>query len=129
MYFRFFVIISPWKSGGALHLNKFESLHPRMLCAKFGWNSPIGSGEEDENVKSLRQQWQWQQNWRRRTMDKFWSVKLTWACGLGELKKVLSIFQGLKVLSKNYCRFMCKTVKDSHVLSSIQNEAISPNYT
>lgn len=22
-----------------------------MLCAKFGWNLPSGSGEEDENVK------------------------------------------------------------------------------
>ena len=22
-----------------------------MLCAKFGWNWPSGSGEEDENVK------------------------------------------------------------------------------
>ena len=29
-----------------------NSLHPRMLCAKFGWNWPGGSGEEDENVKS-----------------------------------------------------------------------------
>ena len=25
-----------------------------MICAKFGWNWPCGSGEEDENVKSLR---------------------------------------------------------------------------
>ena len=25
-----------------------------MLCAKFGWNWPSGSGEEDENVKSLQ---------------------------------------------------------------------------
>ena len=24
-----------------------------MLCDKFGWNWPDGSGEEDENVKSL----------------------------------------------------------------------------
>ena len=29
------------------------SLHPRTLCAKFGWNCLSGS-EEDENVKSLR---------------------------------------------------------------------------
>ena len=26
-----------------------------MLLAKFGWNWSSGSGEEDENVKSLRQ--------------------------------------------------------------------------
>ena len=26
-----------------------------MICAKFGWNWSNGSGEEDENVKSLRQ--------------------------------------------------------------------------
>ena len=25
-----------------------------MLCAKFGWNWPSGSGEEDENAKSLQ---------------------------------------------------------------------------
>ena len=25
-----------------------------MLCAKFRWNRPSGSGEKDENVKSLR---------------------------------------------------------------------------
>ena len=29
-------------------------LHPRMLCAKFGWNWPRGSGEEDENAKNLQ---------------------------------------------------------------------------
>ena len=46
-----------------------------MLWAKFGWNWPSGSGEEDENVKSLRQQQ------RRRRTDKFWSEKLTWAIG------------------------------------------------
>ena len=47
-----------------------------MLCAKFGWNWPTGSGE-DENVKS------WQ---RQQTTNKFWSEKLTWAFGSGELK-------------------------------------------
>ena len=52
-----------------------------MHCAKFGRNWPSGSGEEDENVKSL---WQWQQ---QQTMDNFWSEKLTWAFGSGELKK------------------------------------------
>ena len=64
-------------------------LHPRMLCAKFGWNWPSGSGEEDENVKSLRQRRQQQrrQRQRRRTTDKFWSEKLTWAFGSGELKR------------------------------------------
>ena len=43
--------------GVALHLNKLKSLHPRMLCAKFGWNRRSGSGEEDENVKGLRTDW------------------------------------------------------------------------
>ena len=52
-----------------------------MLCAKFGWNSPSGSGEEDENVKSLQQR----QQQRRQTTDKFWSEKLTWAFDSGEL--------------------------------------------
>ena len=47
---------------------KLNPLHPKMLCAKFGWNWLSGSGE-DENVKS--QQWQ-------RTIDRFWSEKLSW---------------------------------------------------
>ena len=32
------------EKGGALHLN---TLYPRMLCAKFGWNWLSGSGEEE----------------------------------------------------------------------------------
>ena len=46
----------PLKKNVDLYLNKFESplLHLRILCAKFGWNLPIDSGEEDENVKSLQ---------------------------------------------------------------------------
>ena len=44
-----------------------------MLCAKYGWNYPIGSGEENENGESLQQQR------RRRTTAKFESEKLSWA--------------------------------------------------
>ena len=40
--------------------------------------------EEDDNVKSLQQQ--------RRTTDKSWSEKLTWAFGSGKLKKVFDMF-------------------------------------
>ena len=37
-------------------LRKLNLIHPRMLCAKFGWNWCSGSGEDDENVKSLHRQ-------------------------------------------------------------------------
>ena len=36
----------PLEKRGTLHLNKLESLHPRMLFAKFGWNWPSGSGDK-----------------------------------------------------------------------------------
>ena len=72
-------------------------LHPRRLCAKFGWNWPSGSGEEDENVKSLRQ-WQRQQ---RRTIDKFWSEKLTWVLGSGEIKIRYRIQENFTALNYN----------------------------
>ena len=68
---------------GSFFWTNLNPLHPRMLCVKFGWNWPSGS-EEDENVKSLRQR---QQQQRRLTTDKFWSEKLTWAFGSGELNK------------------------------------------
>ena len=54
------------------------ALHPRILCAKFGWNLPCESGEEDENVKSLQTD--------RWTTDNRQSEKLTWAFSSGEAK-------------------------------------------
>ena len=81
MYFRFFLIISPWKRAAPFIWTILYPLHPRMLCAKYlNWSS--GSGGEDESVKSLRQQQWW------RTTDKFWSEKCTWALGSRELKIV-----------------------------------------
>ena len=50
------------------YLQKLESPFPKD--AKFGWNWPSGSGEEDENVKSLQTD--------RRT-DNTRSEKLRWA--------------------------------------------------
>ena len=47
MYFYYLVIISPWKREGPFIWTKLNPLHPRLLCAKFGWNWPSGSGEED----------------------------------------------------------------------------------
>ena len=53
MYFRYFVIISPWKRAGPFIWTNLNPLHPRMLCAKFGWNWPSGSGEEDFSISSI----------------------------------------------------------------------------
>ena len=87
MYFPFFVIISPWKRVGPFNWTNLNHLHPRLLFAKYGWKWPSGSGEEDENVKSL-----WQRQWRQQrrqsqrskrqkqqTTDKFWLEKIRWA--------------------------------------------------
>ena len=51
IYFCNFVIISPGKRTGSFIWTNLNSLHLRMLCAKFGLNWPTGSGDEDENVK------------------------------------------------------------------------------
>ena len=45
MYFLYFVIIHPWKRVGPFIWTNLNPLHPRMLCAKFCWNWPSGSGE------------------------------------------------------------------------------------
>ena len=47
MYFRYFVIISPWKRAWPFFWKNLNNLQKRMVCAKFGWNWPSGSGEED----------------------------------------------------------------------------------
>ena len=45
MYFRYFVIISPWKRVGTFIWRNLNPYHPRMLCVKFGWNWPGSSGK------------------------------------------------------------------------------------
>ena len=47
MYLRYFVLTSPWKRAGPFIWTNLNFFHPRMLCAKFGWNRHSGSGEED----------------------------------------------------------------------------------
>ena len=50
-----------------------------VLCAKFGWNWPSGSGEEDENEKSLQTDGQTdrQTDSRRTTGDQKSSLELS----------------------------------------------------
>ena len=54
MYFRFFIIISPSKRVWPfIWTNLKNPLYPRMHCAKFGWNWPIGSEEDDFSNSSM----------------------------------------------------------------------------
>ena len=55
MYLYYFEIISPWKRAGPFIWTTciLNPLYPRMLCAKFGWNWPRGSGEEDFFILSM----------------------------------------------------------------------------
>ena len=53
IHFCYFIIISNWKRMWPFIWTNLNSLHPRMCCAKFGWNWPSGSGE-DQNMKSLQ---------------------------------------------------------------------------
>ena len=39
LYFRYFLIIFPWM--------RTDPNHPRVRCAKFGWNQHSGPGEAD----------------------------------------------------------------------------------
>ena len=50
IYFNYLPIISPLRRVCPFIWTNF---YPGILCAKFGWNRPCGSGE-DENVKSLQ---------------------------------------------------------------------------
>ena len=44
--FYIFVIISPWKWPMVIIWTQLNPLPLRMICAKFGWNWPSGSGED-----------------------------------------------------------------------------------
>ena len=42
-----------WKRAWPFIWPNMNPLHPRLLCAKFGWNWHSGSREEYENLKSI----------------------------------------------------------------------------
>ena len=46
IYFQYFVFISPLKNERPIILLNLNSLHPKIFCAKFGWNWSTGSGVE-----------------------------------------------------------------------------------
>ena len=87
MYFCNFIIISTWKKGRAIHMNKLDfPLCKDVLCqlwlklAQWFWRRR----QCEMFTTKQRQRCQWRQ--RLRTTDKFWSRKLTWAFSSGELK-------------------------------------------
>ena len=47
------IIISPLKRVGPFIWINLNPLHPRMHCAKFGWNWLSGSGKEDFKISSM----------------------------------------------------------------------------
>ena len=107
IYFRHFVIISPWKKAGPFILTNLNPLHPRMLCAKLKlaqwfWRRWFF---KFCYVKSLRKRHQLQ--WR--TTDQFWSEKLTWAVGSGELKTthIKGILLAAWILTHIKMRHLC----------------------
>ena len=53
MYFHNFVIISLWKNKGPFIWTNLNFLHPNIICAKFGWNWPSGSGEDNFSNLSI----------------------------------------------------------------------------
>ena len=90
MYFHYFVIISPWKKGRALHLNKLESPSAKDALCQVWLKLAQWFWRRRWNVKSLERR-QRRQRRQRRTTNKFWSEKLTWAFGSGELKRRMRI--------------------------------------
>ena len=75
MYFRYFVIISPWKRLLPFFCSNLNPLYPGMFCAKFPWNWP--------GVLKKKKMKKWKVY--RRTTDDRWSKKLTWAFSSEEL--------------------------------------------
>ena len=65
-------LLSPLGKGCGSSFEQTWIPFKRMLCIKFGWNWPTGSGEE-ENVRSLQQR---QQKWHRQTTDKLLLVTI-----------------------------------------------------
>ena len=109
IYFYYFPItcISPFGRAWPFIWTNLNPLHPGILCAKFDWNWPSGSGEENENVKSLQTDRQTDGQTDRQTTDDRWSEKLTWAFSSGELKMKHTFWPLIVALSRNVLRVFC----------------------
>ena len=121
MYFRNFVITSPWKRAGPFIWINLNPLQLRMLCVKFGWNWPTSSGEEEENVKSLWQQRNDDDNDKdddgqrtnfdqKRSLEPSVQVSLKVCVGGGGATQVFGLY-GAKI---NYWVKMRKTIDNPH---------------
>ena len=53
VYFRYFLIISPWKRTWSFIWTNLNLFQLKMHCAKFGWNRLSGSGKEDFLISSV----------------------------------------------------------------------------
>jgi hypothetical protein len=84
----------PFEEDLALIWTKLNSLHLKIICTKFDWILPSGSGEEAEYVKVYRRT-------DRRTPDNERSEKLIWVFSSGELKRELLAWHG-KYISYHY---------------------------
>ena len=76
MRFCYIVIIFPWKTAGSFIWTNLNPLHPRMLCAKFGWNWLDGSWEQDKNVKSFQND-RWKDDRQQAIRKAHWSFQLS----------------------------------------------------
>ena len=83
----------PLEKGWSFIWTNLDPLHQRILCAKFGWNWPSGSGEEDEKLKSLQTDRQTDRQPDGRTDGRTDRRRMTgaWAFSSGELKIVIWI--------------------------------------
>ena len=104
-YFRYFLIISPFKRAWLFICTNLNPLHPRILCAKFGWNWPRGSGEEDENVKSL--QTADGRTHGRTTGDQISSLELSARVSLNDFKILADYFKNILSL----CSWSCQNTR------------------
>ena len=77
-----------WQLNVPFSCQNICPLHPRMLCAKFGWNRPSVSGEEDEHRKSLQTDWQTD----KKMTDDRWSEKLTSYHFVTKTKRLMFMF-------------------------------------
>ena len=125
-FFKFVKVFSqfrnylPLEKGGSLHLSKLESPLPKdALC----------------QVWLKLAQWFWRRRWKcekltTTTTDKFWSEKLAWAFGSGELKSWSSVPHNNSLRPKSYSS-AATTHHDIKVLTCIIviNQKIKSRHT
>ena len=121
-FFRYFVIISPWKRAGTFYWIHMNPLHPRTLCAKFDpvilekemkmWKVYDNANDNGQRIRKahLNLRLRWTKNYDTTCISKTMELWFTMnKRSMGHIAHLKSQFKSMNTLKRSYDHIYYKT--------------------